>query len=253
MSEPYPFDSDDDIEIKELDLDDLDAFGDKQISVGDLAGNQESWRYGHVIVDEAQDLTDMQWRMIMRRVRSNSVTIVGDLAQRTVGPAGTWADHLPASLGEVQRRDLTINYRSPTEINDLASRVLAELTPDLTPSTAIRSSGLVPVFESVTDVTEAVGAAVDRLSVQVGGQVAAIGVGMSAHEPLDAGHDARVRWLEPRVAKGLEFDGVVVVEPADIASLHAGLAHLYIALTRATQQLVVLHSKDLPSVLLPSV
>ncbi|MBT5753985.1 MAG: UvrD-helicase domain-containing protein, partial [Acidimicrobiaceae bacterium] len=114
-NEPYPFESDDDIEIRELDLEDVDALGDKRITVSELAGENESWRYGHVIVDEAQDLTPMQWRMVMRRVRGRSLTIVGDLAQRSASAVDRWEDVLPPELADAHRQDLTVNYRSPSE------------------------------------------------------------------------------------------------------------------------------------------
>jgi len=248
-NEPYPFESDDDIEIRELDLDDVDALGDKRITVSDLAGENESWRYGHVIVDEAQDLTPMQWRMIMRRVRGRSLTIVGDLAQRSASTAERWEDLLPPELAEARRQDLTVNYRSPAEIHELAVAVLADFAPSITPSVAIRTSGFVPEFHHVDDLTHDLDSLIDRALTDVGGLVAVIAESPGAldsahhHDDVDIG---RVRFLTPNQAKGLEFDAVVLVEPAMIWTSNGGAAQLYIALTRATQRLSIVHTRDLP-------
>ena len=127
MSEdPYPFESEDDIEIRELDLESVDAVAEERVTIGELAGENASWRYGHVIVDEAQDLTPMQWRMIARRARGHSMTIVGDVAQRTTGEAGSWDELLPPEFGEVNRFDLSTNcllYTSPSPRDKRQSRM----------------------------------------------------------------------------------------------------------------------------------
>ena len=245
IGDPYPFEGEDGDEIAELNLEDLDQFGDDRITVGELVGEVESWRFGHVIVDEAQDLTPMQWRMLMRRVRGRAMTIVGDLAQRSSGPAGTWSQHLPPELADIERLDLTINYRSPAEIHELAVPVLAEFAPDVAPGRPIRSSGFEPQFRSVDDVAAGTDTAVVDLREQVPGQIAIIG----ANATMSTDDDDRVRTLHPFDAKGLEFDGVVLIEPAEILALPGGPALLYIALTRATQRLVVVHAGDLPEVL----
>lgn len=258
--EPYPFESDDDIEIRELDLDDVDALGEARITVSELAGEAESWRYGHVIVDEAQDLSPMQWRMIMRRVRGQSLTIVGDLAQRSLGgPAEVgahtqgWSALLPDELNGVHRQDLTVNYRSPAEIHELAVAVLAEFAPSIAPSRALRASGWEPQFRCVEDLAAEVASASDEMLDEVGGQVAVITVdSIGVTDAVDGVGDERVQRLSPNQSKGLEFDGVVLVEPAAIWSGGAGAAELYIALTRATQRLVVVHAEPLPAVLSPA-
>jgi len=254
VSEPYPFESDDDIEIRELDLESVDAVADQRITVSDLAGVHESWRYGHVIVDEAQDLTPMQWRMVMRRVRGHSLTIVGDLAQRSAATAGEWADVLPAELSAATRQDLTVNYRSPVEIHELALAVLAEFAPHVAPSTALRSSGFAPHFERVRDLRSALHAAVENGLASVGGQIAVIGADAKAlaeaqsatEQSTDEQWHDRVRYLTPNESKGLEFDAVILIEPAEIWRESGGSAQLYIALTRATQRLSILHTLDLP-------
>lgn len=247
--EPYPFESDDDIEIRELDLDDVDSLGEKRITVSDLAGENESWRYGHVIVDEAQDLTPMQWRMIMRRVRGRSLTIVGDLAQRSASTAAQWQDLLPPELADAQRQDLTVNYRSPAEIHELAVAVLADYAPSIAPSVAIRDSGFAPSFEQVPEVEPALAATIERALGMVGGLVAVIAAQPDALDlqgDLGDDHESRVRILTPNQAKGLEFDAVVLLEPGDIWRSGGGAAELYIALTRATQRLFTVHAKALP-------
>lgn len=258
--EPYPFESDDEVEIRELDLESVDAFAEARITVGQLVGENASWRYGHVIVDEAQDLTPMQWRMIMRRVRGRSLTIVGDLAQRSGRTALDWDELLPAELVDAQRQDLTVNYRSPIEVHELAIAVLKEFAPSVAPSRAIRAGGFAPEFRQVSSVADQIRSAADRACEQVGGQVAvisrdaaeleaaAVDAGDAAIDRTDANED-RVRYLTPNEAKGLEFDAVVLVEPAHIWSSNGGPAQLYIALTRATQRLTVLHQEPLPPVL----
>ena len=252
MSEdPYPFESEDDIEIRELDLESVDAVAEARITVGELAGQNESWRYGHVIVDEAQDLTPMQWRMVMRRVRGRSLTIVGDLAQRSASTTQSWSELLPAELSDAVRQDLTVNYRSPAEIHDLAVAVLAEFAPSVAPSRSIRASGSMPQFTQVRSVVDAVAGTAEAFLTAVTGQVAVI-----AHDPgafnLVDDPGGRLRVLTPRQSKGLEFDAVVLVEPSEILTA-AGPSSLYIALTRATQQLTILHQEPLPAVLAPDV
>jgi len=249
VSEPYPFESDDEDEIGELDLEDLDQFAEARITVGQLVGENESWRFGHVIIDEAQDLTPMQWRMIMRRVRGKSLTIVGDLAQRTTGAPGRWSDHLPPELADVAQLDLTINYRSPIEIHELAVATLREFAPGIAPSRAIRTVGIDPAFAPVASMHDELAAIVDQMTTEVPGQVAVLatsldGLGLDTEDP-------RLRILTPAQAKGLEFDAVVLVEPADVLASAGGPALLYIALTRATQRLVMVHERPLPAVLTP--
>lgn len=263
-NEPYPFESDDDIEIRELDLESVDALGEARITVSELAGAAESWRYGHVIVDEAQDLSPMQWRMVMRRVRGQSLTIVGDLAQRSRGgnaaPGGPprdgattedgWAALLPDELTSVRRQDLTVNYRSPAEIHELAVAVLAAFAPSIAPSQALRVSGWSPQFLPVGAIASELTHAVAEMADTVGGQVAVIATDPGTVSPqVMFDEDDRVQVLSPNQSKGLEFDGVVLVEPASIWREGAGAAELYIALTRATQRLTIMHADPLPVVL----
>lgn len=242
--------------IGELDLASADALAERPDPVVEQVFDQRSWRFGHVIVDEAQDLTPMQWRMIARRSQGGAITIVGDLAQRSIGPPGEWADHLPPELQGFAQADLTINYRSPAEINELASVVLAELAPGLARSQSIRSVGLRPRSVHLSSLRNELRAwlIADRRRARAGRQAviadASVLADLSA-AGIDSGDDARSlgAWLTPWQAKGLEFDSVVVVEPAAIAERPRGLSLLYVALTRTTRQLTIVHERPLPEIL----
>ena len=223
----------------ELEVDRVDDVDEAGATIAELASRQREWRYGHVIVDEAQDLTPMEWRMVARRAIGGSMTIVGDLAQRSIGPPGTWKDNLPGRLAEHSYVELTINYRSPAEVNAVASVILAELAPHLRPSTAIRQTGDRPTVEQVDDVDNALPAIVEReTSALVEGRVAVIGIGVDV-----------VPSLTPWEAKGLEFDTIILVEPAHILAQDHGLSLLYVAITRATNRLVIVHADPLPDVM----
>lgn len=216
------------------------------LTIEERSAGERAWRFGHVIVDEAQDLTPMQWRMVSRRARGHSMTLVGDLAQRSVGEPGDWPDLLPAELGEVARFELTTNYRSPAEVAELSARLLAEIAPGLTPPTAIRSSGHQPEFRSCAP--DAIAAEVDSVVTDFfrsieGGRMAVIGVDPPV---IDV---AGVTSLRPEAAKGMEFDGVIVVEPSGILREPGGLSLLYVAITRTTDRLVIVHSEPVPSCL----
>lgn len=231
--------------IRELVPDNVDQLLDHGATLSELAAAERSWRFGHVIVDEAQDLTPMQWRMVARRARGNSMTIVGDLAQRSVGEPGDWSEHLPESIGDWDYQELTVNYRSPAEVGDLSAAILGELAPSLSPSTAIREVGHRPRAIPVHDVACELPMLLAAATVDIGtGRLAVIG----AHDDERCEIDGVV-WLDPWQAKGLEFDSVVVIEPARIAALDHGLSLLYVAVTRTTDRLALVHAEPLPSVL----
>ena len=226
--------------LVELDVDRVDDVDEAGDTVAELASRQREWRYGHVIVDEAQDLTAMEWRMVARRAIGRSMTIVGDLAQRSIGPPGTWAHHLPEELGDFGYAELTVNYRSPAEVNGVASAILAELAPELRPSTTIRTTGEQPTLEPVDSIDDELEAIVEREREALDhGRVAVIGTAVPA----------TVGGLTPWEAKGLEFDTVVLVEPAAVLREPAGLSLLYVAVTRATHHLVIVHAEPLPPVI----
>jgi DNA helicase IV len=224
---------------------------------------RERTEYAHVIVDEAQDLTPMQWRMVARRGTSATWTVVGDPAQSSWSDPQEAARARDEALGSRVRRrfTLTVNYRNPAEIAELADKVLRRAMPGMTSPSAVRSTGVVPGF-AVADreLGPVVRDAAQRLLAQVEGTVGvvvAMGRRAEAREWL-SGLGDRVVPLGSLEAKGLEYDATVVVSPAEIArgtsqdevcggESPAGLRMLYVALTRATQQLtVVCGERDQP-------
>ncbi|MEW2252922.1 HelD family protein [Streptomyces sp. NPDC058733] len=205
----------------------------------------ERVEYAHVIVDEAQDLTPMQWRMVGRRGRHATWTVVGDPAQSSWSDVDEAAEARDEALGTRPRRrfQLTVNYRNPAEIAELASKVLALAMPGSTAPSAVRSTGVRPRFAVAGDSLEkTVRAEAERLLGAVDGTVGVV-VAMQRREEARrwlAGLGDRVVALGSLEAKGLEYDATVVVSPAEIADESpAGLRVLYVALTRATQQLTV--------------
>ncbi|GGW35536.1 DNA helicase [Streptomyces lucensis JCM 4490] len=206
---------------------------------------QERVEYAHVIVDEAQDLTPMQWRMVGRRGRHATWTVVGDPAQSSWSDPDEAAEARDEALGTRPRRrfQLTVNYRNPAEIAELAAKVLALAMPGSEAPSAVRSTGVQPRFVVVADSPgRTVRAEAERLLGLVDGTVGVV-VAMNRREEARrwlAGLGDRVVALGSLEAKGLEYDATVVVSPAEIADESpAGLRVLYVALTRATQQLTV--------------
>ncbi|MFD9215136.1 HelD family protein [Streptomyces sp. NPDC087659] len=209
----------------------------------------ERTEYAHVIVDEAQDLTPMQWRMVGRRGRHATWTIVGDPAQSSWSDPEEAAEARDDALGTRPRRrfELTVNYRNPSEVAELAARVLMLAMPGMVAPRAVRSTGLRPRFAVVRDdLEQTVRQEARRLLDEVDGTV---GVVVAMDRRAEA-----ARWLEglgdravalgSLEAKGLEYDATVVVSPAEIADESpAGLRVLYVALTRATQQLTVVSGR----------
>ena len=201
--------------------------------------------YAHVIVDEAQDLTPMQWRMVGRRGRHGTWTVVGDPAQSSWTDPDEAAEARDEALGTRPRRrfTLTVNYRNPAEVAEVAARVLRRAMPGMEPPTAVRSTGLEPRFALAgDDLGRAVREETERLLAAVDGTVGVV-VAMDRRAEAagwlaDLGD--RAVALGSLEAKGLEYDATVVVSPAEIAEESAaGLRVLYVALTRATQQLTV--------------
>ncbi|MFG2377265.1 HelD family protein [Streptomyces sp. NPDC048504] len=210
---------------------------------------QERVEYAHVIVDEAQDLTPMQWRMVGRRGRHATWTVVGDPAQSSWSDPDEAAEARDEALGSRPRRrfTLTVNYRNPAEIAELAAKVLALAMPGSESPSAVRSTGVKPHFAVVRNsLSESVRAEAARLLDQVDGTVGVV-VAMNRREEARrwlTGLGDRVVALGSLEAKGLEYDATVVVSPAEIADESpAGLRVLYVALTRATQQLTVVSAE----------
>ncbi|MEU1698217.1 UvrD-helicase domain-containing protein [Streptomyces pseudogriseolus] len=210
---------------------------------------QERVEYAHVIVDEAQDLTPMQWRMVGRRGRHATWTVVGDPAQSSWSDPDEAAQARDEALGTRPRRrfELTVNYRNPAEIAELASKVLALAMPGSESPRAVRSTGVEPRFAVAPGALgDTVRTEAARLLERVDGTVGVV-VAMRRREEarrwLDGLGD-RVVALGSLEAKGLEYDATVVVSPAEIADESpAGLRVLYVALTRATQQLTVVSAE----------
>ncbi len=200
-------------------------------------------RYGHVVVDEAQDLSPMQWRAVARRCPTAAFTLAGDEAQAVrAGAAATW-DRIVESLGvvssSVSRHQLTVNYRTPVEFMDVAGRLLAHFAPHLSPARSARSAGYGPrrVHSGGRPLRVAdIAAATEEVRREVGrGLVAVIAPTYLTGDGFG--------YLDAVAAKGLEFDGVVVVDPWAIVAESpgaTGLARLYVALTRATTRLTIL-------------
>jgi hypothetical protein len=218
---------------------------------------QERVEYAHVIVDEAQDLTPMQWRMVGRRGRHATWTVVGDPAQSSWSDPDEAAEARDEALGTRPRRrfQLTVNYRNPSEIADLAAKVLALAMPGSTAPSAVRSTGVQPRFVTTNSgrgavtrksLGETVREEAARLLDLVDGTVGVV-VAMNRREEAArwlTGLGDRVVALGSLEAKGLEYDATVVVSPAEIADESpAGLRVLYVALTRATQQLTVVSAE----------
>jgi DNA helicase IV len=208
-------------------------------------------QFGHVIVDEAQDLTPMQLRMITRRA-SRSFTILGDIAQAT-GPISyhRWDELLPYLPGgdDAQIQELRHAYRVPREIMALAMPLLERIAPDVEPPLAYRVGADPP---RVVQADPPLAAAYEHAAqlAEDEGLLALIAPGsMRGEDGVALFDETRVAVLTPREAKGMEFDHVVVVEPALIveeAVEGQGLRELYVALTRPTRTLVVVHSRPLP-------
>jgi DNA helicase IV len=240
-------------------------------------------KYGHIVVDEVQDLSPMQLRMLTRRSLSGSMTVVGDIAQATAPWAPrSWTeitDHLPRRR-PARTVELTVSYRTPAEVLAVATRVLAVAAPELTPPRPVRRTGEEPRMVAVKDAEGSRdGATTDDLARRVaavaGEEVSAVGSGRVAilapegllsdlsqalaavGLPVVDARDMRKGGLsEPLVllaadaANGLEFDSVIVVEPGLIAGETArGLRTLYVALTRPTQRLTVVYLAPPPAAL----
>ncbi|MEO5306469.1 AAA family ATPase [Corynebacterium sp. c8Ua_99] len=239
-------------------------------STAERAAADRLWAYGHVIVDEAQELSAMAWRMLRRRSPNGWMTLVGDVAQ-TGSPAGaaTWDDVLEPIIGSRWHlHELTVNYRTPAEVMEVAASVLAEIDPELEAPQSIRATGRKPV--QARTVTEALAhveqvAQPDRLAAVIapaelleatraevreflGGGADGDGDpdgagGASAADDAPATRPSKLTncaVYDITTSKGLEFDEVIVVAPDQIvAQSPQGLQDLYVALTRATQGLIV--------------
>jgi DNA helicase IV len=224
-------------------------------SAAERAAADRTWTFGHIIVDEAQELSPMAWRLLMRRCPTRSMTLVGDPAQTAEeAGVGSWDEILrPYVEDRWTHTRLGVNYRTPAEIMEVAAAVVRAEDPGFEPPRSVRSTGVRPWARATGDLPGAVAEAVGELT-PAEGRLAVIAP-RELHRALAARLDGvtagaepdltrPVVLLDPRQAKGLEFDSVLVVEPG-----RYGTSDLYVALTRATQRLGVVHTGDLPKAL----
>ena len=231
------------------------AGDESDLTTADRAAADREWAYGHVIVDEAQELSAMAWRTVMRRVPAKSLTVVGDIAQTgSAAGARSWGEVLdPYVRGRWREERLLVNYRTPAEIMRVAADVLRAVDPGQVPPESVRDGEAPP---------RAVRTAVCGLPKLVAAELAEIGEGRLGVITPDSRHaevaalfpegdlDAPVVVLTVTQAKGLEFDSVVVVDPSGILTQSPmGGQDLYVAVTRATRRLTVTYEDDLPEVL----
>ncbi len=232
-------------------------------STAERAAADRTWTYGHVIVDEAQELSAMAWRLLLRRCPLRSMTLVGDVAQTgSAAGATSWAQVLTPHLGTSWRlEELTVNYRTPAEIMAVADQVLLAGGTGGTAARAVRSTGVLPWSRRVrgTELADAAAEAAAEFDKEEGTlavvvpehRLAAVTDAVRSRLPgVSDDLTAGVAVLSPAEAKGLEFDSVIVADPAGIVAAGVrGHNDLYVALTRATQRLGVLHRGPLPAAL----
>ncbi|HEX6364787.1 MAG TPA: RNA polymerase recycling motor ATPase HelR [Agromyces sp.] len=211
----------------------VDEAGLRRNDPDELAGP-----FAHIVVDEAQELTDAEWQMLLLRCPSRSLTIVGDRAQARHGFAESWRERLERiGLDRVDLASLSINYRTPEEVMEEAEPVIRAVLPDANVPTSVRSSGIPVEHGAVSDL----GAIVEQwLADHAEGTVCVVGIGDVAPGVLPEA--SRVRSLTPELAKGLEFDLVVLIDPESFGTGIEGAVDRYVAMTRATERLVILTS-----------
>ncbi|MDP9886767.1 AAA family ATPase [Pseudarthrobacter enclensis] len=236
-------------------------------TAAERATSDRTWAFGHIVVDEAQELSPMQWRLLVRRCPLKSFTIVGDIAQTSsVAGANSWQGALAPMFGDRwQLEELTVNYRTPSQIAEAAVRMANAAGLVVSAPKAVREGRWAPIIDEVS-----AGAVVDRL-VEVlpeelgaldGGLLAVIADGdllPQATAALRAVYGRRIGSgagsyeqdivvISPREAKGLEFDGVVVLEPSTMLNHeHGKVGDLYVAMTRATQRLRLIAAQPVPA------
>jgi superfamily I DNA/RNA helicase len=194
--------------------------------------------FAHIVVDEAQELTDAEWQMLLLRGPSRSFTIVGDRAQARHGFTESWQERLERiGFDRINLASLSINYRTPEEVMAEAEPVIRAVLPDANVPTSIRSTGVPVGYGSASEL----GSILDTwLAAHADGIACVIGDPASLENTAAA--TSRVRSLTPELAKGLEFDLVVLVDPEAFGTGIEGAVDRYVAMTRATQQLVILTS-----------
>lgn len=243
------------------------AEGGPQLTVAERAMHDRTWAYGHIVVDEAQELSPMMWRLLMRRVPAKSMTVVGDLAQtRSAAGVDSWAAALdPYVAGRWRQEQLTVNYRTPAQIMRAATQMLQAQGVQAQTPESVREGTWPPVLTpmaSADDHDALIAAVRGERELLGGGRLAVVcvparldGVTGALLDAFGAGVvasgagalDAAVSVLTVEQAKGLEFDGVLLLEPTEVLEdSPRGANDLYVAMTRPTQRLRVLHAKPLP-------
>ncbi|WP_166972329.1 HelD family protein [Brevibacterium atlanticum] len=232
-------------------------------TLAERALEDREWTYGHLVVDEAQELSPMQWRVLFRRVPSKSATVVGDLAQSSqVDNARTWSSILSEFVGDrFALQVLTVSYRTPQSVMDLANRYLHRHFPQLELVESVRQGGADPRLDTFAAESDMLGslaeAAAQEVAEAAGGKIAVIAdddlIDPIAEVLADfdfgrsvTGLDHQIALITPQQAKGLEFDSVIIVEPGRIAPVGSGegIGGLYVALTRTTERLRILASES---------
>jgi DNA helicase IV len=189
--------------------------------------------FAHVVVDEAQELTDAEWRMVLARCPSRSLTIVGDRAQARHGFTESWTERLARiGVGRTTLASLTINYRTPEEVMEEAEPVIRAMIPDANVPTSVRRTGIPARHGSTAELTSVLDT---WLTAHADGIACVIGDPTFHPTP-------RVLSLTPALSKGLEFDLVVLIDPETFGDGIEGAVDRYVAMTRATGQLVILTS-----------
>ena len=237
-----------------------------RLTTAERAAQDRTWTYGHVVVDEAQELSAMAWRMLVRRCPTRSFTVVGDVAQTSsLAGARSWKGMLDPVFRDAWRlAELTVNYRTPASVADAARRAAVAAGLPVSPLTSARD-----VEDALRVVSVAPGALEARVRAEAeaaraefvaaeSGRVAVVAAApavpalRAALGLADAGGEDPVVVLDPVQVKGLEFDAVVLVEPAEVATGPSGASDLYVAMTRPTQRLVVVHALPLPAGIAPA-
>jgi hypothetical protein len=216
-------------------------FEEALVDVGALPGNDVdvlAGPFAHVVVDEAQELTDAEWQMLLVRCPSRSFTVVGDRAQARHGFTESWPERLKRiGFDRITLASLSINYRTPEEVMAEAEPVIRAVLPDANVPTSIRSSGLPVVHGSVSDL-----GSVLRSWLAANAEGIAVVIGDPGFLENTAQPTSRVRSLTPELAKGLEFDLVILIDPESFGTGIEGAVDRYVAMTRATHQLVILET-----------
>ena len=234
-------------------------------TLAERASSERSWTYGHVVVDEAQEHSPMSWRALMRRAPTKSFTVVGDVAQTSsAGGTDSWTAALsPYIQDRLQVEHLTVNYRTPRRIMDRAVAMAQAHSLPVTEVSSVRDGEEDPLLEQVSpaELTARSAEAVRRVHDRLPGRIAVIAAAerlrdlAAAIDSLEsvpsvgigsAGVDDGIAVMTAQDAKGLEFDIVVIVEPAELIDAH-GAGDLYVAMSRSTQHLGVVHARDLPA------